>query len=243
MPIPQFHESSRRPWWLFAAIFLLFTFESHAQSSLFNIPTADTLTRAERYIEFDFDAHLAPYREGGWQSYGVMGIYGLNNRTELGLNVYATREENGFESVELQPNVKFKAYENEKLGLTVSGGAIGYVPVKGGRLRDTQVSAYAVIGKSFDKQWAPRLTAGGYELLGSRSEGESRRGFLLGLEQPVHKRVTLIADWNTAKNRLGYAAAGIGVTLTKRSYLYSAYYFGNEGRTNNSLGIYYGFSF
>jgi len=33
------------------------------------------------------------------------------------------------------------------------------------------------------------------------------------------------------------------LTLTKHSYLWSAYYFGNEGRANNSLGIYYGYSF
>jgi hypothetical protein len=147
------------------------------------------------------------------------------------------------ESVELQPNLKFKAYQNEKLGLTISGGAIGYIPLKGGRIGDTQAAAYAVAGKSFDNKWTPQLSAGAYELLGRHPEQTSRRGFLLGVEQPVHKRITLIADWATGKNRLGYAAAGVGVTLTKRSYLYSAYYFGNEGRANNSLGIYYGFGF
>lgn len=226
---------------LFALMF--FVVEVRAQSSLFNIPTAETLTKGERYVEADLDAHFAPLRNGGWQSYGVMAIYGLNNRSEIGLNAYATRTAAGFESVELQPNFKFKAYENEKFGLTVSGGAIGYIPVKGGRLRDTQVAAYAVVGKSFDHDLAPRLTAGAYELLGTNAVGSVRRGFLLGVEQPVHERVTLLADWNSAKNRFGYAAAGVGVTLTKRSYLYTAYYFGNEGRANNSFGLYYGFSF
>ena len=80
-------------------------------------------------------------------------------------------------------------------------------------------------------------------LLGATPDSSDSRGFLLGVEQPVHKRVSLIADWNTGKNRFGYAAAGVGITLTEQSYLYSAYYFGNEGRANNSLGIYYGFSF
>jgi hypothetical protein len=217
--------------------------DCHAQSSLFNIPTADTLAKGELYVEFDFDGHFAKYRDGGWQSYGVLGVYGVNNRSEIGVNVYATRTEAGFESVEFQPNFKLKAYENETLGLTISAGAIGYVPVKGGRIRDTQVSVYAVAGKSFENQWAPRLTAGAYQLLGTNPDETSRRGFLLGVEQPVHKRVTLLADWSSAKNRFGYAAAGVGVTLTKRSYLYTAYYFGNEGRANNSFGVYYGFSF
>ena len=221
---------------------VLFSANSTAQSSLFNIPTADTLSKGERYVEIDFDAHFGKYRDGGWQSYGGMGIYGLNNRTEIGLNAYATRFAGGFGSIEIQPNFKFKAYQNERLGLTVSGGAIGYIPLKGGRLRDSQVSAYAVATKSFSSDWAPRLTGGAYELLG-RDRGEARRGLMFGVEQPIHERITLIGDWNTAKNRFGYAAAGVGVTLTKRSYLYSAYYFGNEGRANNSFGIYYGYSF
>lgn len=223
--------------------FLFFVVEVRAQSSLFNIPTAETLTKGEGYVEADLDAHFAPLRNGGWQSYGVLTVYGLNNRTEFGVNAYATRSVDGFSSVELQPNLKFKAYENESLGLTVSVGAIGYVPVRGGKLRDTQVSIYSVVGKSFDKDWTPRLTAGAYKLAGSDIDGTSRGGFLLAVQQPVHKRIELIADWNTGKNRFGYAAAGVGLTLTKKSYLYSAYYFGNEGRANNSLGVYYGFTF
>jgi hypothetical protein len=87
------------------------------------------------------------------------------------------------------------------------------------------------------------LTGGAYQLIGAKADAGSKRGFLLGVEQPVHKHVTFVADWNTGKNRFGYAAAGFGLTLTKRSYLWSAYYFGNEGRANNSLGIYYGYSF
>ena len=225
-----------------AALILVSAAGTDAQSSLFNIPTADTLSKGERYFEIDFDAHFTPLCEGGWQSYGAMGVFGIGNRAEAGVNVATTRFDGGT-SVELQPNFKFKAFENESMGVTVSVGAIGYVPVKGGRLRDTQVSTYVVAAKSFQNSWAPRFTAGGYQLVGSDPDGAARRGFLLGIQQPVHKRVELVADWNTAKNRFGYAAAGVGVTLTKRSYLYSAYYFGNQARANNSFGIYYGFSF
>lgn len=214
-----------------------------AQSSLFNIPTADTLPKGEKYLEADFDAHFNSYRNGGWQSYGVLGVYGLGNRVEAGLNAYAFRSADGFDAVEIQPNFKIRAYENEELGVRVSTGAIAYIPLNKQIGKDTTVSAYAIASKSFKKDWAPRLTGGAYQLLGATPDSSDSRGFLFGVEQPVHKRVSLIADWNTGKNRFGYAAAGIGVTLTKNSYLYSAYYFGNEGRANNSLGIYYGFSF
>jgi hypothetical protein len=59
----------------------------------------------------------------------------------------------------------------------------------------------------------------------------------------LHRKLSFTADWKTGKNRFGYAAAGLGVTLSKRTLLYTAYYFGNEGRGNNSFGIYYGISF
>lgn len=214
-----------------------------AQSSLFNIPTADTLAKNEKYIEVDFDAHFDTYRNGGWQSYGVLGVYGLNDRVEIGLNAYTLKAAEGFEAVELQPNFKVKAYENESLGVTVSTGAIAYLSLSDRFRKDAAVSAYVIAAKSFKGDWTPRLTGGAYQLLGATPDGSDSRGFLLGVEQPVHKRVSLIADWNTGKNRFGYAAAGVGITLTKQSYLYTAYYFGNEGRANNSLGIYYGFSF
>ena len=72
---------------------------------------------------------------------------------------------------------------------------------------------------------------------------------LIGLVAPllgvfiVIRRLSLIADWNTGKNRFGYAAAGFGLAVSKKSYLSSAYYFGNQGRGNNSFGIYYGLTF
>lgn len=216
---------------------------AEAQSSLFSIPTADTLAKDEKYIEVDFDAHFDSYRNGGWQSYGVLGVYGLNDRVEIGLNAYIVKAAEGFEAVELQPNVKVRAYEKEALGITVSTGAIAYFSLNDRFRDDATVSTYVMVGKSFKGDWAPTLTAGAYQLLGATPDSSDSRGFLLGIEQPVHKRVSLIADWNTGKNRFGYAAAGVGITLTERSYLYSAYYFGNEGRANNSLGIYYGFSF
>lgn len=214
-----------------------------AQSSLFNIPTADVLSEGEKYIEVDFDAHFAKYRNGGWQSLGFLGVYGVNDRAEVGLNAYSTRGADGFETVELQPNFKIKAYENESLGLTVSTGAIAYLPLNRRFVKDATVSVYALASKSFKKDRTPSFTAGAYQLVGSNPDSAGTRGFLLGFEQPLHKRLSFIADWNTGKNRFGYAAAGLGLTLTKRSYLYSAYYFGNEGRANNSFGIYYGLSF
>lgn len=229
---------------VFSALFFIqFSSTASAQSSLFNIPTADVLSNGETYLEADFDVHFARNRNGGWQSYGFFGVYGTGKKSEIGLNAYVVRSENGFEPVELQPNFKYQVYNNETSGVSVSTGAIGYLPLTKRFGRDASASVYAVAAKQFNGRRAPRFTGGGYQMLGAGKDEESTRGFLLGVEQPINSRVTLIADWNSGKNRLGYAAAGIGIAPTKRSYLSSAYYFGNEGRGNNFLGIYYGFSF
>lgn len=228
----------------FAALLIaILAVSSQSQSSLFNVPTTDVLGEGEAYVEADVDAHFARYRNGGWNSYGFSGIYGIARNAEVGVNAYVTRSADGLSPVEIQPNFKYRLYNNEEKGISVAAGAIAYLPLSG-KFRDSAFgSVYAVASKKFRGAYAPRFSGGGYQFVAARADSGSKRGFLAAVEQPVHSRVTLIADWNSGKNRLGYSAAGVGITLTKRSYLYSAYYFGNQGRGNNSLGIYYGFSF
>jgi len=214
----------------------------NGQSSNFNTPTTDVMPQNELYLELDFDAKLSRFRDGGWQSYGIVSVYGIRKKTEIGLNTYFTRTSEGLEPVELQPNVKFQLHNSEDHGTAVAVGAVGYIPLKKNFTRDTFASVYAVGSKKFKKAWTPKLSLGAYQLIGAKRDSGDSRGLLLAVEQPVHSRVSVIVDWNTGKNRFGYAAAGLGITLTKRSFLYSAYYFGNEGRGNNFLGVYYGFS-
>jgi hypothetical protein len=212
------------------------------QSAYFNTPTADVMPENELYLEADLDAKMARFRDGGWQSFGFATVFGIRKRTEVGLNTYFVRSASGLEPVELQPNIKFQIHNSEESGTSLAVGAIGYIPVKRNFAASSTASVYAVGSKKFKRSWTPKVSAGVYRLIGADHDGGSRQGILLAVEQPIHRRVTLIADWNTGKNRFGYAAAGFGLTLTKRSSLYSAYYFGNEGRGNNFLGIYYGFS-
>ncbi|HWW75924.1 MAG TPA: hypothetical protein VNZ44_11030, partial [Pyrinomonadaceae bacterium] len=61
--------------------------------------------------------------------------------------------------------------------------------------------------------------------------------------QPVTRKLCFMADWNSGRNRFGYGAAGLGLDVSKNGVLYSAFYFGNEGRANNFFGVYYGHSF
>ena len=232
-------------WPVLAAIVLTLCLSNTipAQSSLFTVPTSDVIGKDQIYIETDFDTHFGRISNGGWQSYGLFGIYGVGEKAEIGLNGYFLHTVGGLKPLELQPNFKLQAYKSESQGVGIAVGAIAYIPVAKEITRDTVVSGYSVASKKFKGEWSPRFTGGGYQLIGAGSDSGSTLGALFGLEQPLHRRVSFIADWNSGKNRFGYAAAGFGLTLTSRSYLWTAYYFGNEGRANNSFGVYYGYSF
>lgn len=224
------------------AIFL-YSFNTSAQSSLFNIPTTDVMPDGEIYVEADFDSHLTGFESGGYRSYGITSVYGVRKRLEIGINAFYTKAGDNSQSVELQPNAKVQIYNDEKTETAVSSGVILYIPMSRRAARDTIGSVYLTASKQIRGSYGPRFTAGGYALIGKKELTESRNGLLLGYEQPLTKNLYFIADWNSGKNRFGYSAAGLGITLSKRSSLYTAYYFGNRGRGNNSLGIYYGYSF
>lgn len=228
---------------LAAILLLLATHPVPGQSSLFDVATTDVVGKGHAYIEADLDTHVSGNREDRWQSYGFFTLFGTSKKTEIGLNAYLVRTVRGSEPVELQPNFKYQLYNNESNGIAAAAGVVAYLPASSRFRHDAIASVYGVASKKFKGDWSPRLTGGGYELINAKMSAGDRRGFLFGLEQPLKKRVSLIGDWVTGKNRFGYVATGIGITLTKRSSLWTAYYFGNTGRANNSLGIYYGFSF
>ena len=92
-----------------------------AQSTILNVPTTDTLEKKTVYVEADFFGHLTPYSKGGYQSYGIRMVYGLHKKVEVGANFFYTHN-GGRVPYEFQANLKWKAYQNEKHGIAVSGG-------------------------------------------------------------------------------------------------------------------------
>ena len=213
-----------------------------AQSTVFNIASTDVLPAHQGYIEADFLAHLSSYENGGYQTYGPRLVYGSGKRTEVGLNAFYTRTSPA-EPFELQPNFKWKFYENETQGLAAAVGGIAFIPVSERSSASPRGMAYAVVSKNLPGSFGPRVTTGSYVLIGSFEPGTSKQGLLLGFEQPLSKRLTFITDWSSGNNDYGYLAAGAGITLSPKSVFYVGYNVGNQGRGNNSLGLYYGFTF
>jgi hypothetical protein len=52
-----------------------------------------------------------------------------------------------------------------------------------------------------------------------------------------------VTDWASGHNDFGYVTTGAGITLSDKQNIYAGYSFGNQGRGNNSLGVYYGYIF
>lgn len=213
-----------------------------AQSTVFNIPSTDIQTARTWYVEADFTGHLSSFQSGGYQSYGPRIIYGLNQRMEIGFNAFYTYTSPS-EPTEIQPNFKFKLYGKEEKGVGIAAGSIAFIPVTHRAESTTRAMVYAVASKSIKGGFGPRFTAGSYALIGSFEVGATKKGVLIGYEQPITKRLSLLTDWSSGHNDYGYLVAGAGLILTRKSSLYVGYNFGNQGRGNNALGIYYGYSF
>jgi hypothetical protein len=221
---------------------LVFAFTARAQTTIFNIPSADTLQRGSVNVEADYLTHPVRYANGGYQTLGYRVAYGLTNRTEIGSNFYLTWD--GTRSVaDVEFSIKRKLYQNEKLGLSVSAGVVAFVPLRD-RVGDrTSVMAYAAASKTIERLGGTSVTAGGYHVFRGVNDFGTRTGIMIGLVQPVKGRVSLVADWFSGENRFGYASAGINVNVTKRQYLLAGWSFGNSGRGNNALAVYYGITY
>lgn len=213
-----------------------------AQSRINDVPTTDTLPPQKLYVEADYIAHPAPYEKGGYQYFGPSIVYGVRKGVEVGLNVYYTLSSEP-DALELQPNAKWQFYQDEESGFAAAVGGTLFVPLKNRATTNIKALVYANVSKRIRGNYGPRITNGVYSFIGPMAEDENRVGLLLGYEQPIHRKLSFLADWYSGYNSYGYATSGIGITLPKESYLYAGYSFGNRGRGNNWLGIYFGRTF
>lgn len=213
-----------------------------AQSTNFNVVSTDVVAEKKLYLEADFISHVRSFKNNGFQSYGLRGVYGVGKKIEIGANVFMSRSSAGT-PVEFQPNIKWKAYNNEKHGFAVSGGTVLFVPLNKTAGSRATAMVYANTSKIVKETKGTRLTAGAYTVLNTKNEMGTKSGALVAIEQPVHKKLNFVADWYSGKNRFGYAAAGFTYSVAPNQTLYAGYNFGNSGRRNNSMALFYSYTF
>lgn len=227
---------------LLILLFAVFSSIGFAQSTIFNIPSTDVIAPKTFFVETDFISHFAKLKNGGFQTYGYRTVYGVKRKLETGFNVFYTRN-SGNAPIEFQPNLKWKAYENEKRGVAVTAGTQFFVPLNRAAGTRTYGMFYANASKVVQRARGLRLTAGGYQMVGTSRIFGSKRGVILGIEQPIKWKFSFVADWYSGNNRFGYATAGFNYALTKKQFLMMGYNWGNSGRGNNAFSAFYGFTY
>jgi hypothetical protein len=232
-------------------IVLMMASRVHAQSTIFNIPTTDVVSTKKVYAEFDYLSQM-PKADAANRLHVFVPrvVVGLGANVEAGANV-ALYHTSGATNAFIQPNVKWKFAANDNKGVAGSAGAILYTPLN----NRTGVDTYGLVYGNFSKKvktgsYGPRFTAGPYGIVGASSAfAGPKGGIILGYEQPVHAKASIVADWFSGKNGFGYFTPGISVTLPHNGLFNAGYSIGNDSWENDNathnrlLFIYYGVTF
>lgn len=213
-----------------------------AQSTILNTPSTDVLEEKKTYVEFDFLTHPTSKETGGFRYYGWRTVYGVKKGFEIGLNATRTDFSDPQPALDIQPNAKWQFYANEETGVSATVGGLMYIPTRATE-SDTFGFIYANVSKKINKKFGPRLTGGVYSVVGTKSGFGTRRGVMVGYEQPIYKRISFATDFISGKNRFGYVTPALLISPTDKMYIGTGYTFGNEGRGNNALYFYLGYLF
>jgi hypothetical protein len=225
-----------------------------AQSTIFNIPTTDVVSPKKGYFEFDYLVQMPKTEDTTRaQVFVPRVVVGGPTGLEVGANfaTYHYGEEANY--VYFQPNAKYRFFANDDSGWAASAGIIGYLPVNHmteGEVYDRYALVYGNVSKKVKTgNYGPRITVGPYGIVGAEDYYYgTKAGVIVGYEQPVHPRVSIVADWFSGVSGFGYFTPGISFTLPKNGLLNFGYSIGNDsykdpGNNNRYFFAYYGITF
>ena len=254
--------SSRRGRALAAAVVALWCVlaapSAMAQSTIFNIPSTDTVSPKKVYFEFDWLPQAPGPEEGGSITlYNPRIVIGLPHDVEVGLNfpIFHLGDPDSATNSYIQPNIKWKFFNNDDKGVAIAAGVVVNIPLNN---TDGQATWSYIYG-NISKKWkdGPRVTFGPYGVLANADEASgpvsfvgTRGGVLVGYEQPLGKSpVSFVADWFSGKNTIGYFTPGVSIALPHSGLLNIGYSIGNDvgdetpDYKNRFFFAYYGVTF
>jgi hypothetical protein len=249
----------RVPFAFIALLCVLVAQSARAQSTIFNVPTTDTVEKGKGYFEFDFLPQApGPDTRASIIIYNPRLVVGLPYDTEVGVNVpvFHNGDFDPSSLAYVQPDLKWKYYKNDDTGVAASVGVVANVPLNS---RDSQLAWAYVYGNIRKKvksgNYGPRFTAGPYGVFAKQDDPlkvgflGTRGGVLLGYEQPLSGKISLVADWFSGKNSIGYFTPGISITLPHSALFNAGYSIGNDSwehsnaTRNRYVFLYYGVTF
>jgi hypothetical protein len=259
--------SVRVPAAIIALACVLTASRAMAQSTIFNIPSTDTVDFKKNYVEFDF-LPQAPGPENGAMTtiYNPRLVIGLPGNAEVGLNFPIFHNSDGFAigsetpttAGYIQPNIKWKFFKNDDKGLAAVVGGVLTTPLNSRTGQTTWGYIYGEVSMKYKGDHGPRVTVGGYGVIadvdpapeGPFSFVGTRGGAILGYEQPIHGPLSFVADWFSSQNSIGYFTPGISVALPHNGLFNLGYSIGNDAWShetpeykNRYVFAYYGITF
>lgn len=213
-----------------------FVFNTKAQETIFNVPSADILDKEKVYVELD--ASFKTNNQDALRRFSSLVprvVVGAGGNVELGLNV-AGNTQPGTDTTTLVPTVKWKFYQNKNKDFAVFGGNNFYIPVRN-RSYKFGTYTYLATAKTINKT---RLTAGAYFYSKNVvARNASRGGGQFTIEQTINSRVTLAADWITGKHANGYFTPGVIYKPDQKITTYFSYSIGNsDARRGNHFFLF-----
>jgi hypothetical protein len=245
---------------LVSAVFIL-SGNVMAQSTLFNIPSTDTVAARKAYAEFDFMAQIPGAESARTYFYNPRLVVGAPGNIEAGLNfpAYSTRASSGSATnVYIQPNAKWKFYNNDDAAVAAAAGGLGNLALNKRDSQDNWIMFYGLVSKKFKAgDYSPRFHIGPYGIASANQDPSKgpvsflgpRAGVIAGYEQPVYKKLAFVADWFSGKNWFGYFTPGISIALPGNGLFNAGYSIGNDSwkdgnaAKNRYLFLYYGVTF
>src|SRR5581483_10902412 len=179
--------------------------------------------------------------------YNPRVVVGLGPNIETGINIESFHV-SGQTDVFAQPNIKWRFFNKDTEGLAAAAGGILFTPINHRDGVPTYGLLYGEVSKKVKTgMYGPRFHIGPYGVVnGGENWIGPKAGVIAGYEQPVHPKVSIVADWFSGKNGFGYFTPGVSVTLPANSVFNAGYSIGNDsyhGNDNRLLFLYYGVTF
>lgn len=205
----------------------------NAMQTIFNVPSADVTEKG--HVFFQEEAQTTPWNTDTAYVGTTYTALGIGHNTELDatlFNVGSPATQNislgvGFKSAIPIPGLKEKFPEREFKFTIGSDMLIG---LEGNCVGNW---TYAHLSGRVPKL-NTRLTAG-VSYGGRQVFGQNTFSFIAGVEQPVTKKLNIIADWYSGSEHFaGYLISGISYALPKNMTLYAGYQIPNSPRVGTS---------
>lgn len=210
----------------FAMLLCIFLGSAQAQQTIFNVPSADLTDKGSVYLE-----HESQFRAWEPGRYWFLTDYfaaGLGYDTEVDVTLYNTSVPAsgnvsagvGFRSVfpllaATQKSTELKWTVGSQALVSFEGRGVGYWGYSHLSGRLPKINTRLTSG----------ISAGTRQLF-----GENTVHFIGGVEQPLTKSLSLMADWYSGSHSEGYLTAGGSVSLHKGFTVYAGWQRPNTSR-------------